>query len=43
MIAHMVNHHVIDELVALQLLSLFLENPTEDSIEVATAFMLECG
>jgi len=29
--------------VALQLLSLFLETPTEDSIELATDFMLECG
>ena len=43
MIAHLINHQVLDELVALQLLSLFLENPTEDSIDVATDFMLECG
>lgn len=43
MIAHLINQQVIDELIALQLLSLFLENPTEDSIDVATDFMLECG
>jgi pre-mRNA-splicing factor CWC22 len=43
MIAHLINQQVIDELVALQLLSLFLENPTEDSIDVASKFMLECG
>lgn len=43
MIAHLINQQVVDELIALQLLSLFLENPTEDSIDVATDFMLECG
>ena len=31
------------EIVALQLLALFLENPTEDSIELAVTFTLECG
>ena len=43
MIAHLVNQQVIHELLALQLLALFLENPTEDSIEIATDFMIECG
>ena len=34
---------MVHELLALQILSLFLENPTEDSIELACDFMIECG
>lgn len=29
--------------MALELLTLFVETPTEDSIEVAIAFLKECG
>jgi len=31
------------EILALELLTLFVETPTEDSIEVAVAFLKECG
>lgn len=41
MLAHLVNQQVIHEVLALEILSLFLENPTEDSIEMATDFMTE--
>ena len=34
---------MIHELLALQILSLFLENPSDDSIELACDFMMECG
>ena len=34
---------MLHEIIALQLLALFLENPTEDSIELASDFMMECG
>ncbi len=43
MIAHLVNQSVIHELLALQILALFLEHQTEDSIELASDFMVECG
>ncbi len=43
MIAHLVNQSVIHELLALQILALFLEHQTEDSIELAADFMVECG
>ena len=43
MIAHLVNQQVLHEVVALEVLSLFLENPTEDSIEMAADFMIEAG
>jgi len=43
MLAHLVNQQVIHEVLALEILSLFLENPTEDSIELAADFMIECG
>ena len=39
----MVNQQVVHELLALQILALFLENPSEDSIELASDFMIECG
>jgi len=34
---------VVHELLALEVLALFLENPTEDSLEMACEFMTECG
>ena len=43
MLAHLVNQQVVHEVLALEILSLFLENPTEDSIEMATDFMTEWG
>lgn len=42
-VAHLVNQQVIHELLALQILALFLESPTEDSIELATEFFIDCG
>lgn len=43
MIAHLVNHEVVQETLAFEILFLFLENPTEDSVEMACDFMIECG
>jgi len=42
-IAHLVNQVVADELIALQILFLLLERPTDDSIEIAVGFMREVG
>jgi len=42
-IAHLVNQGVAHEILALQLLALMLEAPTDDSVEVAVAFTRECG
>ncbi|KAL0460987.1 UNVERIFIED_CONTAM: Pre-splicing factor CWC22 [Sesamum latifolium] len=42
-IAHLVNQQVVHELIALELLTLLLEKPTDDSIEVAVGFVTECG
>ncbi|XP_016475883.1 uncharacterized protein LOC107797498 [Nicotiana tabacum] len=42
-IAHLVNQQVVHELIALQLLTVFLEKPTEESVEVAVSFVTECG
>jgi len=43
MLAHLVNQQVVHELLALEILALFLENPTEDSVEMSCDFMTECG
>ena len=42
-IAHLVNQEVAHELLALQVLTLLLDNPTDDSIELCIAFLKECG
>lgn len=42
-IAHLVNQQVAHEIIALELLTLLLENPTDDSVEVAVGFVKECG
>ncbi|OMO76110.1 MIF4G-like, type 3 [Corchorus capsularis] len=42
-IAHLVNQQVVHEIIALELLTVLLENPTEDSVEVAVGFVSECG
>lgn len=31
------------EIIALELLTVLLENPTDDSVEVAVGFVTECG
>ncbi|KAF9589071.1 hypothetical protein IFM89_018802 [Coptis chinensis] len=42
-IAHLVNQEVAHELIALELLTVLLENPTEDSVKVAVGFVTDCG
>ncbi|OAY43750.1 pre-mRNA-splicing factor CWC22 homolog [Manihot esculenta] len=42
-IAHLVNQQVAHEIIALELLAVLLENPTNDSVEVAVGFVTECG
>ncbi|XP_050213902.1 uncharacterized protein LOC126665219 [Mercurialis annua] len=42
-IAHLVNQLVAHEIIALELLAVLLENPTDDSVEVAVGFVTECG
>ena len=37
------NQEVVHELVALELLTLLLDKPTVDSVEVAVGFVIECG
>eukprot|EP00842_Homolaphlyctis_polyrhiza_P002682 jgi/Hompol1/3414/HPOL_003232-RA len=42
-IAHLVNQRVANEIVALQILTLLLERPTDDSVEVAVGFIRDVG
>uniref|UniRef100_T1IGH0 MI domain-containing protein n=2 Tax=Rhodnius prolixus TaxID=13249 RepID=T1IGH0_RHOPR len=42
-IAHLINQRVAHEILGLELLTLLVENPTDDSVEVAVAFLKECG
>lgn len=42
-IAHLINSKVANEILALQLLTLLLENPSDDSVEIAVSFMRQCG
>ncbi|GFP90834.1 pre-mRNA-splicing factor cwc22 homolog [Phtheirospermum japonicum] len=42
-IAHLLNQRVIHELIVLELLTLLLEKPTDDSIGAAVVFVTECG
>lgn len=42
-LAHLVNQSVAHEVVALQILVLLLERPTDDSIEIAVGFTREVG
>ncbi|KAK9162042.1 hypothetical protein Syun_002944 [Stephania yunnanensis] len=42
-IAHLVNQQVAHEIIALELLTVLLENPSDDSVEVAVGFVTECG
>jgi len=41
--AHLVNQQVANETLALEILYLYLENPTDDSVEMACEFLTECG
>jgi pre-mRNA-splicing factor CWC22 len=42
-LAHLCNQQVVHELVVLQILSLLLQNPTDDSVEVAVGFTRHVG
>ncbi|KAI9128633.1 hypothetical protein K1719_000116 [Acacia pycnantha] len=42
-IAHLLNQQVAHEIVALELLTVLLEKPTDDSVEVAVGFVKESG
>lgn len=42
-IAHLVNQRVVHEILALEILVLLLEKPTDDSVEIAVGFMREVG
>lgn len=42
-IAHLCNHQIAHEIIALEILSLLLQNPTDDSVEIAVAFVRESG
>ncbi|KAF3523897.1 hypothetical protein F2Q69_00049919 [Brassica cretica] len=42
-IAHLVNQQVAEEIIAIELASVLLETPTDDSVEVAVGFVTECG
>ncbi|XP_953569.1 cell-cycle-control protein (translation regulation), putative [Theileria annulata] len=42
-IAHMVNQKIAHEIVALQLLAILLEKPTDDSVELAVDFVRDVG
>lgn len=42
-VAHLVNQRVSHEILALEILTLLVESPTDDSVEVAIAFLKESG
>ncbi|PVU95121.1 hypothetical protein BB561_002006 [Smittium simulii] len=42
-LAHLTNQRVLHEILAFQVLQLLLENPTDDSVEVAVGFLKEVG
>lgn len=42
-IAHLINQRVAHEILALEILTLLVDVPTDDSVEVAIAFLKECG
>lgn len=42
-LAHLVNQKVAHELIVLELLTLLLEQTTDDSVEVSVALLKECG
>ncbi|XP_048390158.2 pre-mRNA-splicing factor CWC22 homolog [Stegostoma tigrinum] len=42
-VGHLVNQNVAHEVLSLEMLTLLLERPTDDSVEVSIAFLKECG
>ncbi|KAL3855231.1 hypothetical protein ACJMK2_014451 [Sinanodonta woodiana] len=42
-IAHLVNQQMVHEVLSLEILTLLLETPTDDSVEVAIGFLKESG
>ena len=42
-VAHLVNQQVAHEVLSLEILTLLLQSPTDDSVEVAISFLKECG
>uniref|UniRef100_A0A1B0BJ65 MI domain-containing protein n=1 Tax=Glossina palpalis gambiensis TaxID=67801 RepID=A0A1B0BJ65_9MUSC len=42
-ISHIVNQRLVHKILALEILTLPVEMPTDDSVEVAIAFLKECG
>lgn len=42
-IAHLVNQKVAHEILALEILTLLVEAPSDDSVEVSISFIKECG
>nr|XP_056717421.1 pre-mRNA-splicing factor CWC22 homolog [Euleptes europaea] len=42
-VAHLMNQNVAHEVLCLEMLTLLLERPTDDSIEVSIGFLKECG
>ncbi|OMO83302.1 MIF4G-like, type 3 [Corchorus capsularis] len=42
-VAHLVNQQVANDIIALELVTVLLQNPTDDTVEVAVAFVTECG
>uniref|UniRef100_A0A1A7XYN0 Pre-mRNA-splicing factor CWC22 homolog n=1 Tax=Iconisemion striatum TaxID=60296 RepID=A0A1A7XYN0_9TELE len=42
-VAHLINQNVAHEVLCLEMLTLLLERPTDDSVEVAISFLKECG
>ena len=41
-LAHLVNQQVLHEIAALEMLTLLMEEPTDDSVEVAVGFIKVC-
>ncbi|XP_034042008.1 pre-mRNA-splicing factor CWC22 homolog [Thalassophryne amazonica] len=42
-VAHLMNQNVAHEVLCLEMLTLLLERPTDDSVEVTISFLKECG
>lgn len=42
-VAHLINQQVAHEILSLEILTLLLQTPTDDSVELTIAFLKECG
>ncbi|XP_038607442.1 pre-mRNA-splicing factor CWC22 homolog [Tachyglossus aculeatus] len=42
-VAHLINQNVAHEVLCLEMLTLLLERPTDDSVEVSISFLKDCG